>query len=152
MHELPDRQPPTGGDALPAGVSLDAARQALAAQPFSVLLGARLLTVNRGAGIDVPIRDDLKQQNGYVHGGVLAYAADNAVTFAGASVLGPAVLTGGLSITYVRPAAGRLLRARATVVHAGRRQAVCRCDLLAVDGDREVLCAAAQGTVVLAPA
>ena len=32
-----------------------------------------------------------KQQNGFPHGGVLAYAADNAITFAAGTV----VLTGG---------------------------------------------------------
>ncbi|MEV0431036.1 PaaI family thioesterase, partial [Micromonospora sp. NPDC050495] len=95
-------------------------------------------------------RDDLLQHDGYLHGGVLSYAADNAITFAAGSVLGPAVLTSGLTVSYLRPAAqGRTLRARATVVHAGRRQAVCRCDLLAIDGDEPgTLCAVAQGTVL----
>jgi acyl-coenzyme A thioesterase PaaI-like protein len=52
---------------------------------------------------------------------------------------------------YVRPASGRTLRARAEVVHTGRRQAVARCDLLTVDGEgAETLCAVAQGTVLSA--
>ena len=138
-----------GGPTAPPGIDLDAARLALAAQPFSRLVGARLAAFRAGeAVLDVPVRADLLQQNGFVHGGVLAYTADNAVTFAGGSVLGPSVLTGGLSITYLRPASGDLLRARATVAHAGRRQAVCRCDVFAVDGDQSTLCAVAQGTVV----
>ncbi|MBT2492876.1 PaaI family thioesterase [Streptomyces sp. ISL-96] len=66
-----------------------------------------------------------------MHGGVLAYAADNALTFAGGAALGPAVPTGGFSIQYVRPATGATLIARAVVVHGGHRQAVCRCDLAA---------------------
>ncbi|MFB9237689.1 PaaI family thioesterase [Plantactinospora siamensis] len=115
-----------------------------------MLLGARLVSFGSGqAVLEVPIRDDLRQQNGHVHGGVLAYAADNALTFAGASALGAAVLTGGFTITYMRPADGRLLRAHATVLQAGPRQAVCRCDLTVVGDGGEVLCAAAQGTIVL---
>lgn len=41
-----------------------------------------------------------------------------------------------------------MLVARASVVYAGKRQAVCRCDDFAVDTDRgETFCAAAQGTI-----
>ncbi len=59
------------------------ARQALASQPFSVLVGARVAEFgDGGATLELDIRDDLRQQNGYLHGGVLAYAADNAITFA----------------------------------------------------------------------
>ncbi|MEO3756270.1 PaaI family thioesterase [Streptomyces sp. B6B3] len=135
-------------------LSLDVARQALAAQPFSRLLGTRLAAFEPGsATLELPLRDDFRQQHGHLHGGVLCYAADNAVTFAAGSVLGPAVLTGGVTISYLRPAWGRLLRARASVVHAGRRQAVCRCDLLVVAEDPApddgTLVAVAQGTVLV---
>lgn len=100
------------------------------------------------AVLEVDIRDELKQQNGFVHGGVLAYAADNSVTFAAGTVLGPAVLTSGVTISYVRPASGALLRAEATVASSGKRQAVCRCDVFAVTEDGEqTLCAVAQGSV-----
>lgn len=137
--------PPAGG------LTLDLARQVLAAQPFSVLLGARLTAFGGGeAELEIDIRDELRQQNGYVHGGVLAYAADNALTFAGGSALGPAVLTGGFTINYMRPARGRTLRARASTVHAGRRQATCRCELYTIGDDdaAPIHCATAQGTIV----
>ncbi|MGW6389038.1 PaaI family thioesterase [Streptomyces sp. NPDC055103] len=125
------------------------ARKVLDAQPFSRLLGATVTAFgDGGATLELAIREDLRQQNGFAHGGVLSYAADNAITFAAGTVLGPAVLTAGYSIDYVRPAAGGTLRARADVLHAGRRQAVVRCELLTVDADgAETLCALAQGTV-----
>ncbi|MER8046622.1 PaaI family thioesterase [Streptomyces sp. NPDC094032] len=134
----------------PVDFDLDMARKVLDAQPFSRFLGARITAFGDGAAtLELDIRDELRQQNGFVHGGVLSYAADNALTFAAGAALGPAVLTAGFSIQYVRPARGTLLRARASVVHAGRRQAVVRCDLLTVDGDGdETLCAVAQGTVL----
>jgi uncharacterized protein (TIGR00369 family) len=134
------------------GLELDTARKVLDSQPFSRLLGARITAFGGGeAVLEVDIREDLHQQNGYLHGGVLAYAADNSITFAAGTTLGPAVLTGGFSVQYVRPATGRTLVARAAVVHTGRRQAVVRCDLFTVgaDGD-ETLCAVAQGTVLSA--
>jgi uncharacterized protein (TIGR00369 family) len=127
-----------------------AGQQALESQPFSALIGARLTSFSEGeAVIEVPIREELLQQNGYVHGGLISYLADNALTFAGGSVLGPSVLTQEYKINYLRPASGETLVARASVVHAGKRQAVCRCDVFAagVDGG-ETFCAAAQGTIV----
>lgn len=132
-------------------LTIELARQVLAAQPFSALVGARITEFGAGvATIEVDIRDELTQQNGFLHGGVLAYAADNALTFAGGTALGPNVLTGGFSINYLRPAQGRTLRAHAVVAHATRRQAVCRCDLTTVGADgtsEETVVAAAQGTI-----
>lgn len=121
----------------------------MASQPFSVLLEARLTGFSSGqAEITIPIAEKLKQQNGFVHGGVISYAADNAITFAGGSVLGTAVVTSEFTINYLRPCVGRLLLARASVVHAGKGQAVARCDIFSVGEQGEQLCAVAQGTVV----
>jgi uncharacterized protein (TIGR00369 family) len=123
-------------------------RQVLALQPFSVLLGAELTGFSEGsAELKVPIREELKQQHGFLHGGVISYAADNALTYVGGSVLGPAVVTSEFKINYMRPATGDFIIARATVIHAGKNQAVCRCDIYAVTGTAENLCATAQGTI-----
>ncbi|HSD55307.1 MAG TPA: PaaI family thioesterase [Burkholderiales bacterium] len=123
-------------------------RQVLAAQPFSVLLGAELVGFSQGsAELKVPIKPELKQQHGFVHGGVLSYAADNALTYAGGSALGPGVVTSEFKINYVRPAAGDFIVARATVIHAGTNQAVCRCEVYSSSAGGETLCATAQGTI-----
>jgi uncharacterized protein (TIGR00369 family) len=130
-------------------LTLEVAQKLLAAQPFSVLVGARVTAFgDGGATLELDIRADLLQQNGFLHGGVLSYAADNAITFAGGAALGPEVLTGGFTINYLRPAKGDVLRAVASVVHAGGRQATCTCELWTVEGDTETLCALAQGTVI----
>ncbi len=121
----------------------------LAAQPFSVLLGAQLDAFAPGqAEISVSVRPDLLQQFGFVHGGVISYVADNALTFAGGSVLGPRILTAEYKINYLRPAKGDCLRARATVWSSGGRQAVCQCMVHAVEGDKESLVAVALGTIM----
>ena len=123
----------------------------LAAQPFSQYIGARLSWLGKGeAELRIPIRHELLQQNGFVHGGVLSYACDNCLTFAAGSVLGSAVVTSEFKINYLRPAVGSELLARASVVHAGKSQAVCRCEVsVLTDDGTSTLCATAQGTVVL---
>jgi uncharacterized protein (TIGR00369 family) len=127
---------------------LEAANQILATQPFSVLVGSKITAIEAGkVELSIPIREDLKQQHGFVHGGVISYAADNALTFAGGSALGPAVVTGEYKINYMRPAIGTMLIARAALIYAGTTQAVSRCDIYMLRDGVEVLCATAQGTI-----
>ncbi len=127
---------------------LELGKQVLAMQPFSVLIGAELTGFSEGhTELKIPIRPELKQQHGFVHGGVISYAADNALTYVGGSVLGPAVVTSEFKINYLRPGLGDFIVARASVIYAGKNQAVCRCDIYAVSEGKESLCATAQGTI-----
>ena len=127
---------------------LQLGKQILASQPFSVLVGAELTAFSTGlVELTIPITPQLKQQHGFVHGGVVSYAADNALTFVGGSVLGPAVVTSEYKINYLRPAIGSELIARATVVYSSKTQAVCRCDLYVISEGKENLCAVSQGTI-----
>jgi uncharacterized protein (TIGR00369 family) len=130
-------------------MGLESAQGVLAAQPFSRMLGARLVAFGDGeAVLELDVRDELRQQHGFVHGGVLSYAADNALTFAAGAAVGSGLLTAGMTIDYLRPAEGRTLRAHATVVRAGRTRVVCRCEVSTVDdGGTATLCAVAQGTI-----
>jgi uncharacterized protein (TIGR00369 family) len=134
----------------PNGDWLTLGRAVLASQPFSQLLGAALVHLAPGeAELHLPLRPALLQQGGFVPGGVLGYAADNTLTFAGGTRLGADVVTAEYKISMLRPARGRLLVARASTLHAGRTQAVCRCDLYVVDdADTQRLCATALGTIV----
>ena len=131
-------------------LTLDLGRQVLQQQPFSRLLGAHLTRLDSGcAELQLELRADLLQQNGFAHGGVVCYLADNALTYAGGLALGTAVVTSEFKINYVRPAIGQRAIARAAVVHAGKRQAVCRCDIFSVDDGIEKLVATALGTIAL---
>lgn len=123
-------------------------RAILAEQPFSVLLGAELtaLTPQR-AELQLPLRQPLRQQHGFAHGGVVSYLADNALTYAGGAAMAAPVVTSEYKINYVRPALGERLIARAECVSRGRQQAVVRCDVFAVQDGEEKLCAVAQGTI-----
>jgi uncharacterized protein (TIGR00369 family) len=125
------------------------AREIFEAQPFSQFLGAKLISTGLNeAEIRVDITDNLKQQHGFVHGGVVSYLADNSITFAGGVALGGNALTSEYKINYVRPAIGSHLIARAQAKSVGKRQAVCLAEIYAVKDGVENLCAIAQGTVV----
>ncbi|HTD02177.1 PaaI family thioesterase [Undibacterium sp.] len=127
------------------------ARQVFESQPFSRFIGARLTNSGpQSAELSIPIVDHLKQQHGFVHGGVISYLADNSITFAGGLALGGNALTSEFKINYLKPAVGSLLIARANAISVGKRQAVCQCQIYAVDDGEEKLCAIAQGTVVAA--
>lgn len=132
-------------DLLPFG------QQIIASQPFSVYLGAECTHLAEGTTeITLPLRPEHLQQFGFVHGGVISYMADNALTFAGGTTLGPAIVTSEYKINYLRPAKftdGGKLIARASVIYSGQRQAVCRCDIFCIGEDTEILCATAQGTI-----
>lgn len=124
------------------------ARQVLSKQPFSAMLGAQMESFSPGqVELSLPVAPSLLQQHGFVHGGVLSYLADNALTFAGGSLLGDCV-TAEYKLNYLRPAAkAEKLVAVATVVGSGKTQAVCRCDVFMERGGERTLCAAAQGTI-----
>ena len=127
---------------------LELGKQILASQPFSVLVGAELTALSPGrVELSIPITAKLKQQHGFVHGGVISYAADNALTFVGGTVLGPAVVTSEYKINYLRPAMGTELIARAMVIQSSKTQAVCRCEIFLIGEGKENLCAIAQGTI-----
>ena len=127
-------------------------RQVLAAQPFSVLLGAQLHALSPGAAeLHLPLNDKLRQQYGFAHGGVISYMADNTLTFAGGAAMRVPVVTAEFKINYLRPALGERLIARARALYAGRAQAVCLCEVFTVTGGAEKRCAVAQGTIVRLP-
>jgi uncharacterized protein (TIGR00369 family) len=127
-------------------------RGVLASQPFSVLIGAEMYALSPGSvDLQLPLTAQLKQQNGFAHGGIVSYMADNALTFAGGTALRVPVVTSEFKINYVRPAVGDRLIARAKAVHTGSSQAVCTCEIFAVTGGVEKLCALAQGTIAKLP-
>lgn len=132
---------------------LELGRQVLANQPFSVLLGAELLSLSPGrCELGLALTPQLRQQHGFAHGGVVSYLADNALTYAGGTAMQVPVVTSEFKVNYVRPAVGERLVARAEAVHHGKSQAVCRCEVYAVQGGQEKLCAVAQGTISALPA
>lgn len=141
-------EPIRGADVSPEAF-LQMGRAILAQQPFSGLLGAELTALSPGqVELQLPLRDELKQQHGFAHGGVVSYLADNALTYAGGTAMQVPVVTSEFKINYVRPAVGERLIVRARAEAVGQSQAVCRCEVFALSAGVEKLCALAQGTIV----
>lgn len=122
-------------------------RDLLAQQNFSRLLGAKLESIKAGyAEIQLVVTQQLLQQHGFVHSGVLAYLVDNAMAFSAGSVLGDAV-TLEFKINYIRSTKGAsVLKAQAHVESHGKRTAVVRCEVFAEINSCWVQVALAQGT------
>ncbi|UNK69846.1 PaaI family thioesterase [Microbacterium sp. H1-D42] len=129
-------------------LTLEEARGVLQAQPFSMMLGTVLTRFDEsGITLELDVNAQLLQQHGYVHGGVLCYLADNAITFAGGLTLGPDVLTSGVALTYLRPAQGERLIARARTQGSTSRTAATQVEIHVQNAEGEYLCAVGSGTV-----
>lgn len=128
--------------------AFEVAQDVLNSQPFSRMLGTRLTRWDaEGITLELDVRPELLQQHGFVHGGVLCYLADNAVTFAAGQELGVNVLTAGVNLHYLRPARGERMVARATTQAKTSNRAVSLVEIYAVSDGEEYLCAAGSGTV-----
>ncbi|HYC50177.1 MAG TPA: PaaI family thioesterase [Gemmatimonadaceae bacterium] len=115
-------------------------------------IGAVLESVDAGrVAIRLPFREELTQQHGFLHAGVIASVADSACGYAALSLM-PAdagVLSIEFKVNVLAPAKGDAIVARAEVIRAGRNIMVCRADVYAVIGAEEKLCAAMQGTMMV---
>ncbi len=112
---------------------LERVHRALETVPFAKLLGIELEDVSQGrATLGFNIRDDLKQNNGVVHGGAIASLIDTATAFAIISMLPPEehATTADLTISYLRPLTNGRAHASAAIVRAGRRLIVVSAELV----------------------
>ena len=127
-------------------------RGSFARQNAMGLIGARITRVEPGrVEIELPVREDLGQQHGFVHGGIVGMIADSAGGYA-AFTLMPAdasVLTVEYKVNMLAPAEGDLLIARGEVLKPGRSLSVVRADVWARRGDRETRVAAMQQTLMV---
>ena len=127
-------------------------RGSFARQNAMGLIGARMTRVEPGrVDIELPVREDLGQQHGFVHGGIVGMIADSAGGYA-AFTLMPAdasVLTVEYKVNMLAPAEGDLLIARGEVLKPGRSLSVVRADVWARRGDKETRVAAMQQTLMV---
>ena len=122
-------------------------RESFDAQAFMRLIGARLERVEPGAvNIGLDFRDDLTQQDGFLHAAVVAGIADSACGYAAYTLMpaGSRVLSVEFKTNLLRPAKGERFRAEARVLRAGRTITVVRADVLALDGPADEI----EGKVV----
>ena len=121
-------------------------RSSFAEQPFMSTLGARLERVELGmVEIALSFRDELTQQNGFLHAGVGASVVDSACGYAALTVMEPGrnVLSVEFKVNMLAPAKGATFTATGRVVRSGRTLVVVSGELRA-DGTLVMLM---QGTM-----
>src|SRR5262245_31939548 len=98
-------------------------KSSFARQSVMKLIGAALTSIEPGiVEIQLPYRDDMSQQHGYVHAGIITTIADSACGYAAFSLMpaGSEVLSVEFKMNFLRPARGVRFVARGEVIKAGR--------------------------------
>lgn len=129
-------------------------RASFARQRVMETLGATLTRIEPGVvEIGLPFRDDLTQQHGFLHAGIVATILDSACGYAAFSLMPPdrAVLTVEYKINLMRPAAGTHFSARGTVVRPGQTLTVCTGEVVAYSDGTEKFVALMQATLTALP-
>jgi uncharacterized protein (TIGR00369 family) len=125
-------------------------RASFGRQKAMSLIGATLTVVEPGAvEIALPYRNDITQQKGFVHGGIIGMIADTACGYAAFSLM-PAdcsLVTVEYKINILSPATTALV-ARGEVVRAGRTLTIARAEVYA-EGRKHV--ATMQQTLMMLP-
>jgi uncharacterized protein (TIGR00369 family) len=107
-----------------ADQKLERARKAFTSVAYGKFLGLELCELKSGeVSVCLDVREDLKQNQGVVHGGAVASLIDTAAAFVILTELPLAerVTTTDLTIHYLRPITEGRLLAKAKIVRSGRR-------------------------------
>jgi uncharacterized protein (TIGR00369 family) len=125
-------------------------RASFGRQKAMSLIGASLTLVEPGqVEVALPYRDDLTQQKGFIHGGIIGMIADTACGYAAYSLM-PAdcsLVTVEYKINILAPARASLV-ARGEVLRAGRTLTVTRGEVYSEDGKHV---ASMQQTLMMLP-
>ncbi len=119
---------------------------------FDALIGTEWLSDDpEDARARVPIRDDLRQPVGLMHGGVMSAVIESVCSRATAlAVLGSGMAAMGqsISVSFIRPITSGHAEVKAQARHRGRTTWVWDAEVLNADGK---LCALAQMTIAVRP-
>lgn len=130
----------------------DRVRASFGKQKVMATLGCVLEHVEPGAvSIRLPFRDDLTQQHGFLHAGIVTTVVDSACGYAALSLMpeGAGVLSIEFKVNLLAPARGEAIVARGKVVKAGRTISVVSGEVFAVRDGREHLCTTMVGTMMV---
>lgn len=110
-------------------------REIFERQSFMRMIGARISLLSPGVcDIELPYREDLCQQNIYLHGGVITSIADTSCGIASSTLLSPeaGILSVEFKYNMMAPAAGERFIARGRVVKPGRTLTIAESAVFAV--------------------
>jgi len=119
---------------------------------FDALIGTEWLGDDpEGARARIPIRDDLRQPVGLMHGGVMSSLVESVCSRATALAVlddGMAAMGQSIGVSFIRPITSGHAEVRAQARHRGRTTWVWDAEVLDAEGK---LCALAQMTVAVRP-
>ena len=113
--------------ALTKKVILERVQKGIEQMPYLRWLGIRIRNVRRGRVlIEMPIRDEMLQVAGLLHGGVVASLVDVACALATMSALPRfhEIRTLEMKVNFFKPVRGGLIQTMADCIHVGKRTAV----------------------------
>jgi uncharacterized protein (TIGR00369 family) len=126
-------------------------RASFAAQQFMSTIGAHLTKVVAGEiEIRLHFREDLTQQHGFLHAGIVTSAMDSACGYAALTKMpgGVGVLTVEFKTNLLAPARGAELVARGRVLKTGKTITVCQGDAVMINSGEEVPVATMIATIM----
>lgn len=100
------------------------------------------------------IGPDHRQQDGFVHAGVIATMADHTAGYAAYTTVSEEfrILTIEFKINYFRPATGEAVVCRSRVISNGKKIIVSESEVFSISGGREQLVSKAMVTLMAVPA
>jgi uncharacterized protein (TIGR00369 family) len=126
-------------------------KESFSKQRMMHTIGAVLSKVLPGrVEISLDFRDDLTQQHGFLHAGVVGTLADTACGYAAFSLMASdaAVLTVEYKINLLSPAVGESLLAIGMAIKPGRTLTVCSADVFASGNGEKKLIATMMATMM----
>ena len=126
-------------------------RASFARQKVMRTIGASLTKGAPGeVEIELPFRDALTQQHGYLHAGIVTSIVDSACGYAAMTLMpvDASVVSIEFKINFVSPAVGTRMVARGHVTKPGRTIIVCSGDVFALSNGKEKLVATMLATVM----
>jgi uncharacterized protein (TIGR00369 family) len=107
--------------------------------------------VRRGFFVSrVRIQDHHRQQDGFIHAGLMATMADHTAGYAGFSTVSEEfqILTIEFKVNFLKPAHGEALVCRSSVIREGAQIIIAESEVFDVKGDTETLVAKALVTLM----
>lgn len=121
-------------------------------QNFMQNLGAKITKLGPGfCEITMPYKDSLTQQHKFIHAGAIGAIADSAAGYSAFTLSAPgsSVLTSEYKINLLSPAKGEAFVARARIIKSGKTLKIAFCEVFAIEGKSEKLCAALMATIMI---
>ena len=123
-------------------------------QGFPAYCGFEAIDLDRGSFESrFKVRPELKQQDGYVHAGVLATLADHTAGYSAYTVVPEniVILTIEFKINYFKPAIGAEIVCRSRVINKGKKIIVAESELFDIVDEKERLVSKATVTLAAIP-